>query len=253
MQLIDRQYKRKAANNVLRFEVQYAPRGEVVDRNGNYIVQNKECYDLMVVWREMDKAGFDTLKLCNVLGMSKEKMARALKNARMTPRAPYRVKSYVSQESKLRFDEHNYMGFYTIKRTVRQYPRNIGGNLLGNLGEVNDRDIKQGGGEYKLGDYIGRSGLERAYEEYLRGEQELFLTRAAEVYGTRGQQQAQAFLDSTRAMFAGGDLSPEDIDMIGKHFMEMFWEAKENAKKYTPAKYKGAAGEGSAAQNGVDL
>ena len=67
------------------------------------------------------------------------------------------------------------------------------------------------------------------------------------------QQQAQAFLDSTRAMFAGGDLSPEDIDMIGKHFMEMFWEAKENAKKYTPAKYKGAAGEGSAAQNGVDL
>ena len=74
-------------------------------------------------------------------------------------------------------------------------------------------------------------------EEYLRGEQELFMTRAAEVYGTRGQQQAQAFLDSTRAMFAGGGLSPEDIDMIGKHFMEMFWEAKENARKFTPKKY----------------
>ena len=74
-------------------------------------------------------------------------------------------------------------------------------------------------------------------EEYLRGEQELFLTRAAEEYGTRGQQQAQAFLDNTRAMFAGGDLSPEDIDMIGKHFMEMFWEAKENARKFTPKKY----------------
>ena len=75
-------------------------------------------------------------------------------------------------------------------------------------------------------------------EEYLRGEQELFLTRASEEYGMRGQQQAQAFLDSARAMFAGGDLSPEDIDMIGKHFMEMFWEAKENAGKYTPKKYR---------------
>ena len=75
-------------------------------------------------------------------------------------------------------------------------------------------------------------------EEYLRGEQELFLTRAAEEFGTRGQRQAQAFLDSTRAMFAGGDLSPEDIDMIGRHFMEMFWEAKENARKYTPIKYR---------------
>ena len=74
-------------------------------------------------------------------------------------------------------------------------------------------------------------------EEYLRGEQELFLTQAAEKYGSRGQRQAQAFLDNTRAMFAGGDLSPEAIDMIGKHFMEMFWEAKENARKFTPKKY----------------
>ena len=93
----------------------------------------------------------------------------------------------------------------------------------------------------KLADALGVS------EEYLRGEQELFLTRAAEEYGTRGQRQAQAFLDSTRAMFAGGDLSPEDIDMIGKHFMEMFWEAKENARKYTPKRYRDdtAAGDNS--------
>lgn len=83
----------------------------------------------------------------------------------------------------------------------------------------------------KLAEALGVS------EEYLRGEAELFLTRAASEYGTRGQRQAQAFLDSTRAMFAGGDLSPEDIDLIGKHFMEMFWEAKENAKKFTPKKY----------------
>ena len=89
--------------------------------------------------------------------------------------------------------------------------------------------------------YAKLAGALGVNEEYLRGEQELFLTRAAEEYGTRGQRQAQAFLDSTRAMFAGGDLSPEDIDMIGKHFMEMFWEAKENAKKYTPKKYTSAA------------
>ena len=72
--------------------------------------------------------------------------------------------------------------------------------------------------------------------EYLRGEQELFLTEASERYGSRGQRQAQAFLDSTRAMFAGGDLSPEEIDMLGKHFMERIWEAKENARDQTPAR-----------------
>lgn len=170
LQLIDTQYKRMAASNVLRYEVQYAPRGEVVDRNGEFIVQSKECYDLMVVWRDMDKEGFDTMRLCNVVGISKEKMVRQLKNARMTPRAPFLIKSYVTQEAKLRFEEHNYPGFYTIKRTVRQYPRKIGGNLLGSLGEVDENDIKRGAGEYKMGDYIGRSGLERAYEKYLRGK-----------------------------------------------------------------------------------
>ena len=170
IQLIDTKYKRMAASNVLRYEVQYAPRGEVVDRNGKFIVQSKECYDLMVVWRDIDKRGFDTMRLCSAADITKEKLIRELKNARMTPRAPYLIKNYVTQEAKLRFEEHSFPGFYTIKRTVRQYPRKIGGNLLGNLGEVNDNDIKRGGGEYKMGDYIGRSGLERAYEKYLRGK-----------------------------------------------------------------------------------
>ena len=170
IQIIDTKYKRMAASNVLRYEVQYAPRGEVVDRNGEFIVQSKECYDLMVVWRDIDKRGFDTMRLCSAADITKEKLIRELKNARMTPRAPYLIKNYVTQEAKLRFEEHSLPGFYTIKRTVRQYPRKIGGNLLGNLGEVNDNDIKRGGGEYKMGDYIGRSGLERAYEKYLRGK-----------------------------------------------------------------------------------
>ena len=170
IQLIDTKYKRMAASNVLRYEVQYAPRGEVVDRNGEFIVQSKECYDLMVVWRDIDKRGFDTMRLCSAADITKEKLIRELKNARMTPRAPYLIKNYVTQEAKLRFEEHSFPGFYTIKRTVRQYPRKIGGNLLGNLGEVNDNDIKRGGGEYKMGDYIGRSGLERAYEKNLRGK-----------------------------------------------------------------------------------
>ena len=105
------------------------------------------------------------------------------------------------------------------------------------------------GGKYPRSrdQYAKLAGALDVSEGYLRGEQELFLARAGEEYGSRGRQQAQAFLDSTRAMFAGGDLSPEDIDMIGKHFMEMFWEAKESAKKYTPKKYRddAAAGDNS--------
>ena len=169
IQLIDTKYKSMAAGNVLRYEVQYAPRGEVVDRNGEFLVQSMECYDLMVIYREMDKAGFDTMRLCNMLNLKKERLVQKLKDARVSPRAPVLVANFVTKEAKLRFDEHNFEGFHTVLRNARQYPRNIGGNLLGNLGEVSENDIKRGGGEYKRGDYIGKSGLERAYERYLRG------------------------------------------------------------------------------------
>ena len=169
IQLIDTDYKDMAAGNVLRYEVQYAPRGEVVDRNGEFLVQSMECYDLMVVYRDMNKAGFDTMRLCNMLNIKKERLVQKLKDARVSPRAPVLVANFVTKEAKLRFDEHNFEGFHTVLRNARQYPRNIGGNLLGSLGEVSENDIKRGGGEYKRGDYIGKSGLERAYESYLRG------------------------------------------------------------------------------------
>ena len=169
-QLIDTRYKSMAAGNVLNYEVQYAPRGEVVDRHGEFLVQSMECYDLMVTYRDIPKAGFDTTRLCTLLELGREQLIRHLNNARMNPRAPYRIINYVSKDAKLRFDEHSFPGFYTVQRTARQYPLKIGGNLLGNLGEVTENEIKQGEGEYRQGDYIGKSGVERAYEDYLRGD-----------------------------------------------------------------------------------
>ena len=60
IQLVDSKYNELAKANVLRHVVQYPPRGEVFDRNGEYLVQSRECYDLMVIYREMDREGFDT-------------------------------------------------------------------------------------------------------------------------------------------------------------------------------------------------
>ena len=170
IQLFDSSYKTLAAGNVLRYEVQYAPRGEVLDRNGEFLVQSMECYDLMVIYRDLPKEGFDTTLLCSLIDLKQERMVQKLKDARMSPRAPVLVTNFVSKEAKLRFDEHNFQGFHTVQRNARQYPRKIGGNLLGNLGEVSENDIKRSEGEYRAGDYIGKSGLERAYEQYLRGD-----------------------------------------------------------------------------------
>jgi len=54
-------------------------------------------------------------------------------------------------------------------RTVRTYPLGVAAHAIGFLGEVNDEFIKHNL-YYKMGDYIGQSGLEKSYEEQLRGE-----------------------------------------------------------------------------------
>ena len=168
IQLFDRRYVELAKANALRHVVEYPTRGEVFDRNGEFLVQSRECYDLMVVYSEIDKAGFDTTRLCSVLGLPREKLERELAAARRWPRAAQLVMNFIPKEDKLRFDEGNFRGFYTVYRTVRQYPRKVGGNLLGYVGEVN-ADMIRRNPSYKPGDYVGMSGVESAYEPLLRG------------------------------------------------------------------------------------
>ncbi len=167
LQIVDSKRSKAQARQALSYEVQHPPRGEVFDRNGEYLVKSKECYDLMVIRREMDRKGFDTMRLCALVGISKEKLLRELKRA--APRAPHLITNFISKEDKLRFDAAGFKGFYMVYRTVREYPRKVGGNLLGYVGEVNARDLERD--EYYLpGDYIGKTGVEAAYESVLRGK-----------------------------------------------------------------------------------
>ena len=143
IQLIDDRYKDMANNNALRHVVQYPPRGEVRDRNGEFIVQSREAYDLMVIAREIPKEGFDTMRMCRVLGMEKAELVKQLTRAKTRSRVPIMITNQLSKEVKLRFDECNFRGFYTVYRTIRSYPRRIGGNLMGYVGEINAEQLRK--------------------------------------------------------------------------------------------------------------
>ena len=173
LQLIEgNEYFDRAERNVIRYIITYPPRGEVFDRNGEYLIQNRICYDLMVIPRETSKMGLDTLRLSQITGVSVASLKSAFAVARKNGKIASPLAKYLSVEAKLKLDEWNLQGFYTVPRTVRQYPRNIGGNLLGSLREVSKDflDNKNEDGYYIAGDYIGEQGIESAYEEELRGE-----------------------------------------------------------------------------------
>jgi penicillin-binding protein 2 len=173
IQLIDDSYKEMANDNYLRNVVVYPPRGEIYDRNGELLAKNRLCYDVAIVRKDMPKGGFDTTRVSMVVGMTREAFVKKLKQA------PYRRESRltrypISMEQKLLLDEMNIGGFYTLQRTIRQYPRKIGGNLLGSINEVTKEKIEKDP-SYSVGDYIGMEGLELAYEDVLRGENGLVL------------------------------------------------------------------------------
>ena len=173
IQCINGEYKVNADNNSMVYDYIYPPRGVIYDRNGEILVGNKVCYDILVTPKEVQE--FDTLALANALcipdSLVRSKMEYYRKNRKSIGFRTLPFLKQVSSEVYMRFaeEEYRYPGFSSQVRSVREYPFNAGGNLLGYISEVNANDIKKHP-EYKSGDYIGKTGLEAAREPDLRGE-----------------------------------------------------------------------------------
>ncbi|KQN32656.1 penicillin-binding protein [Pedobacter sp. Leaf41] len=171
IQIVSDKYFLSAESNVLRKIYKYPARGAILDRNGKVIVQNEPVYDLMVTPNEVKE--FDTLALAQALEISIEDVRKNLRKAR--GKSTYQSTPFLKQisvQSYARLQEilYRFPGFRTQDRTVRHYPDSVGGQLFGYVKEVDSADIANSEGFYRPGDYKGKSGLEKSYEEILRGE-----------------------------------------------------------------------------------
>jgi penicillin-binding protein 2 len=170
IQVVKNTYRMSAENNVLRYVTQYPARGLIYDRNKKLMVYNQAAYDLMVVPAQVTK--IDTAEFCTLLGISKasyrDRLGAALSYSR---RAPSVFLKQISAESYARLQEKMFMypGFYVQPRTLRKYSKPIAAHLLGYVSEVDEALIKKEP-YYKSGDYIGKLGIEEAYEKDLRGQ-----------------------------------------------------------------------------------
>mgnify|MGYP000858818055 FL=1 len=172
LQIIDDQYKLDARNNAFRYRTEYPVRGYIYDRNGKLMVYNEPSYDLIVT-PKLAK-GADTLALCKILEITRDEYIRRMKKASQAPNSPRKEsvfekqlspKIYAALQEKL----YRFKGFDVQARTVRKYPRPIAAHLLGYVGEVSKEKAAKDP-YYREGDYIGISGIERSYEEELRGK-----------------------------------------------------------------------------------
>ena len=174
IQIIDDKYKMDAENNSMVYSTIYPTRGIIHDRNGNILVGNKVAYDLLVTPKEVE--AFDTLALCQVLDISpefvREKMDEFYRNRRRIGYQSVVMMKQIPPETYMKFAEVAYMfpGFRGQARSIREYPFNAGGNLLGYVSEVDAAFLAKHPDEYKSGDYAGKTGIEAAREKELKGE-----------------------------------------------------------------------------------
>ena len=176
IQVLDDHYKTDADNNTTVREIIYPTRGVIYDRNGEILVGNKVAYDILVSPHDLEKKEFDTLALATALDTTVEfirgKMAEYRKNRRKIGFQSVTMIKQIPARTYNKFAEVQYRfpGFKGQVRSIRDYPINAGGNLLGYVSEVNQNYIDSHPGEYRSGDYAGQTGIEAAREKDLRGE-----------------------------------------------------------------------------------
>ena len=177
LQIIDQSTKDQADNNALVKQTIYPSRGLIYDRNGELLVFNQPIYEITMVMREMGK-DWDTTAFCQCLQISRTEFDERIaeikdkkKNRGYSRWTPQVFMSQLKKEDIATLQESKFLfpGIQIQKRTLRDYTYKAAAHVLGSVGEVNQNDIDRDS-YYARGDYSGRDGLERTYEQQLRGE-----------------------------------------------------------------------------------
>src|SRR5574344_2364207 len=176
LQLISEDYKKNADSNAFLKKIEYPSRGVITDRNGHLLVYNQPAYDIMVVMNE-ESGRLDTADFCQSLNITKEDFIKRMNDIKDRSKNPgysrFTQQLFLSQVADKEFSVFQekifkYPGFYIQKRSIRQYEYGYAAHVLGDVAEVSPSDIEEDN-YYQPGGYIGKLGVERSYEDQLRG------------------------------------------------------------------------------------
>jgi penicillin-binding protein 2 len=175
LQVMDSEtFRVEARSNQVRVVYQPAPRGRILDRNGEVLVDNRGA-QIITVDRNRVKDEPDVVpRLAALLNITVPELERRLKDVRFSPFTPVPVAEEVAEETVVYLREHqaDFPGVAATIRAERAYPNGtLGAHLFGYVGQITDKELPERRSRgYREGDEIGKQGIERSYEEDLRGE-----------------------------------------------------------------------------------
>jgi penicillin-binding protein 2 len=170
-------YRAEANDNRVRAIKVRAPRGEIVDREGRVLVENRVALAVKVSPKQLpaDPAARRGVyrRLGEVLGMRPGGIERRVeKQLRELPYATATVKQDVDQNIVAYLMEHrsDFPGVEPERVFVRQYPQGeTGAHLFGYTGEVSQKELDGSYSDVEPGDLVGKGGIEAQYDRFLRG------------------------------------------------------------------------------------
>lgn len=172
LQIVSGKYVELARNNAVYPKIVYPERGIIFDRKGKAILNNAIMYDMMVTPAEIK--GIDTLDFCRMMEIDTAEFNRRILDAKFKNTAvrPSIFEDLLTTELQVRFEENSWKfpGFVLVQRPVRVYPFNAAAHILGYVAEVNPKQIEASESFYRMGDYVGQTGLESIYEQILMGQ-----------------------------------------------------------------------------------
>jgi penicillin-binding protein 2 len=174
IQIVQGEYfLRLSEENRLRVSPVEAPRGQILDRQGRPLTLNRPAFTVSLLPMELRHPEQVIPEIGRRLGMTPPEVATKLAEARGRPFEPVRLKRDVPKEviAALEEDRMDLPGVLVQVEPVRDYPYGVlAAHLLGYLGEINDRELEslrpRG---YEAGELIGKDGVERIYDRYLKG------------------------------------------------------------------------------------
>lgn len=169
------QFTREAEQNRVKTLYIAAPRGDILDRNGAKIVTTRPFFN--IVWAREDTPDADLVldNISRFLHLEKSYFLDRIRQSVDSPRhIPVTLFEGIDWATLARVESHqlDLPGIRVVARPMRHFlSPTSASHLLGYLGEISKKELKQKKSqEYRLGDLIGKSGIEKAYESYLRGE-----------------------------------------------------------------------------------
>lgn len=152
-----------------------APRGMILDRNGKVLATSRPQYVVLAVPEllESNHQAFNALK--DILGLTQKELKKIMSSERAAAYAPVRVKTDVDVNVIAKIMEHRAIlpGVDVELDQLRSYPDGaLCCHILGYIKEIDAEELKKfndEGRNYRPGDYVGKSGIERQYESLLRG------------------------------------------------------------------------------------